>query len=83
MKTSSRILVVSLLFANFVFAQNAPVSRPKILGVAHIGVRTDDLAAARKFYGDVLGYQRLAGGHVVVQVQSPRAVPWVHSHLSV
>ena len=31
--------------------------RPKILGVAHIGLRTDDLAAARKFYGDVLGYQ--------------------------
>jgi catechol 2,3-dioxygenase-like lactoylglutathione lyase family enzyme len=57
MKASSRILIVSLLFANFVFAQKAPVSRPKILGVAHIGVRTDDLAAARKFYGDVLGYQ--------------------------
>jgi len=57
MKASSRILLVSLLFSNFVFGQNAPVSRPKILGVAHIGVRTDDLAAARKFYGDVLGYQ--------------------------
>jgi catechol 2,3-dioxygenase-like lactoylglutathione lyase family enzyme len=35
----------------------APPTRPKIIGVAHIGVRTDDLAAARKFYGDVLGYQ--------------------------
>ena len=39
-------------------AQGPPApARPKILGVAHIGVRTDDLAAARKFYGDVLGYQ--------------------------
>ena len=37
-------------------ASNAP-ARPKILGVAHIGIRTDNLAAARKFYGEVLGYQ--------------------------
>src|SRR5246500_2015185 len=35
----------------------APPTRPKIRGVAHIGVRTDDLAAARRFYGDVLGFQ--------------------------
>src|SRR6266566_2101495 len=33
------------------------VSRPPILGVAHIGLKTDDLTAARKFYGDVLGFQ--------------------------
>jgi catechol 2,3-dioxygenase-like lactoylglutathione lyase family enzyme len=33
------------------------VARPKILGVAHIGLRTDNLEAARKFYGGVLGYQ--------------------------
>jgi catechol 2,3-dioxygenase-like lactoylglutathione lyase family enzyme len=32
-------------------------SRPPILGVAHIGLRTDDLAAARKFYGEALGFQ--------------------------
>src|SRR2546428_3941217 len=31
--------------------------RPPILGVAHIGLKTDDLTAARKFYGDVLGFQ--------------------------
>ena len=57
MKTSSQILLVAFLSAALVFSQNSPVARPKILGVAHIGVRTDDLAAARKFYGDVLGYQ--------------------------
>ena len=34
-----------------------PVTRPKIVGVAHIGLRTDDLAAARKFYTGVLGFQ--------------------------
>jgi catechol 2,3-dioxygenase-like lactoylglutathione lyase family enzyme len=57
MKSSPRMVFVSLLFSCCVFAQNASVTRPKILGVAHIGVRTDDLAAARKFYGDILGYQ--------------------------
>jgi len=29
--------------------------RPPIIGVSHIGVRTDNLAAARKFYTGVLG----------------------------
>jgi lactoylglutathione lyase len=31
--------------------------RPPILGVAHIGLKTDDLSAARNFYGHTLGYQ--------------------------
>jgi lactoylglutathione lyase len=30
-------------------------SRPPIVGVAHIGLRTNDLATAREFYGHVLG----------------------------
>ena len=34
-----------------------PVTRPAIVGVAHIGLRTDNLAAARKFYSGVLGFQ--------------------------
>ncbi len=34
-----------------------PVVRPPIVGVAHIGLRTDNLAAARKFYSGVLGLQ--------------------------
>jgi lactoylglutathione lyase len=34
-----------------------PVTRPAIVGVAHIGLRTDNLAAARKFYSGVLGLQ--------------------------
>ncbi len=32
-------------------------TRPAIVGVAHIGLRTGDLAAARKFYSGVLGFQ--------------------------
>jgi len=35
----------------------APIKRPAIVGVSHIGLRTDNLAAARKFYGQVLGFQ--------------------------
>jgi catechol 2,3-dioxygenase-like lactoylglutathione lyase family enzyme len=35
----------------------AVVRRPAIVGVAHIGLKTKDLAAAREFYGHYLGYQ--------------------------
>ena len=31
--------------------------RPPILGVAHIALKTNDLAAARAFYGKYLGYE--------------------------
>src|SRR5450631_3243433 len=31
--------------------------RPPIVGVAHIGLKTDDLAASRQFYGHLLGFQ--------------------------
>ena len=34
-----------------------PVARPAIVGVAHIGLKTDNLEAARKFYTGVLGFQ--------------------------
>ncbi|MGH9613947.1 MAG: VOC family protein, partial [Bryobacteraceae bacterium] len=43
-----------IVFAPALFA--AP-SRPPILGVAHIALKTNDLAAARGFYGHVLGFQ--------------------------
>jgi catechol 2,3-dioxygenase-like lactoylglutathione lyase family enzyme len=33
-----------------------PVERPPILGVAHIGLETNDMQAAHKFYGDQLGF---------------------------
>lgn len=31
------------------------IERPPIIGISHIGVNTDNLAAARAFYGNVLG----------------------------
>ena len=38
-------------------AQTSPApERPRIVGVAHIGLRTDNLDAARKFYSQQLGY---------------------------
>jgi lactoylglutathione lyase len=44
-------------FASFSFAQIAGApKRPRITGVAHIGLRTDNLEAARAFYGRQLGY---------------------------
>jgi catechol 2,3-dioxygenase-like lactoylglutathione lyase family enzyme len=48
-------LIVSLILAAAVPA--LAQERPPIVGVAHIGLKTDDLAAARQFYGHVLGYQ--------------------------
>lgn len=32
-------------------------TRPPIIGVAHIGLKTDNLAASREFYGKELGFQ--------------------------
>ena len=34
-----------------------PVTRPKILGVAHLAVFVSDLAKARAFYEDFLGFE--------------------------
>jgi lactoylglutathione lyase len=50
------LLAATFLLGAFALAQTAP-TRPKILGVAHIGLRTDNLEGARKFYGGVLGFQ--------------------------
>jgi catechol 2,3-dioxygenase-like lactoylglutathione lyase family enzyme len=45
---------LALILNSFALAQ-AP-TRPKIVGVAHIGLRTSDLAAERQFYGKFLGF---------------------------
>lgn len=54
--TLAFLLLILPGFAQRSLAQAAP-TRPKILGVAHIGLRTSDLAAARKFYTGMLGFQ--------------------------
>jgi catechol 2,3-dioxygenase-like lactoylglutathione lyase family enzyme len=61
-----RILFRALLVAlGFLLAGEGPgasrrgpetLQRPPIIGVSHIGLRTDNLAAARKFYTGVLGF---------------------------
>jgi lactoylglutathione lyase len=38
-------------------SSTSAITRPPIVGVAHIGLKTDDMAAARKFYTGVLGFQ--------------------------
>ena len=51
MKWIAGLCVVAPLFAQ------APVPRPRILGVAHMSLYVSDLAKARAFYEDFLGYQ--------------------------
>jgi lactoylglutathione lyase len=51
-----RRIALALFFLTPAANAQAPV-RPAIVGVAHIGLRTDDMAAARKFYGKMLGFE--------------------------
>lgn len=46
-----------MLSASGLTMRAADVQRPPIIGVAHIGLKTDDLAKSRAFYGHDLGYQ--------------------------
>ena len=56
----SKIAICTAALAALSIAGSAQTSsaptRPHIVGVAHIGLRTDNLEAARKFYGQQLGY---------------------------
>src|ERR1700722_5644397 len=55
-----RSLIISAALATaFAPAPSAQTNlkRPAIVGVAHIGLKTNDLAAARNFYGRDLGFQ--------------------------
>jgi catechol 2,3-dioxygenase-like lactoylglutathione lyase family enzyme len=52
-----RICVLLAALAAALTAQPAEVKRPPIIGVAHIGLKTNDLTAARNFYGRDLGFQ--------------------------
>jgi catechol 2,3-dioxygenase-like lactoylglutathione lyase family enzyme len=60
--TSSALLctaALAVLAASGSAQTNPAPARPRILGVANIGLRTNDLDAARKFYGQQLGYQEV------------------------
>ena len=49
--------LLTMVFACGALAQSGDVKRPDIVGVAHIGLKTNDLAAARNFYGRDLGFE--------------------------
>jgi len=49
------LVALPLMFGLAAVAQNAP-ARPPIVGVAHIALKTNDLAAAREFYSKYLGF---------------------------
>jgi catechol 2,3-dioxygenase-like lactoylglutathione lyase family enzyme len=51
-----RRIAIALLLLTPAGRAQSPV-RPPIVGVAHIGLRTDDMAAARTFYGKMLGFE--------------------------
>jgi lactoylglutathione lyase len=53
-------MAVSAVFAGALasaLTAQTTVKRPAIVGVAHIGLKTNDIAAARNFYGRDLGFQ--------------------------
>jgi len=59
MNFPGRLTLAALLMLPPAISQTIPsaITRPPIVGVAHIGLKTDDMAAARKFYAGVLGFQ--------------------------
>src|SRR5262249_31150777 len=48
-------VLTALFVASFALGQNG-VARPKMLGVAHMAIYVSDLAKARAFYKDFLGF---------------------------
>ena len=48
---------LALILLGGTLAAQTPVARPKILGVAHFAVFVSDLAKAREFYHELLGFE--------------------------
>jgi len=53
----NRIRLILVLLLTTTLAAQSETQRPRILGVAHIALFTSDLAKARGFYEDFLGFQ--------------------------
>ncbi|MGA2185117.1 MAG: alpha/beta hydrolase fold domain-containing protein [Bryobacteraceae bacterium] len=70
-----------LLLLSFGLVAQGAVSRPPIVGVAHVALRTNDLAAARNFYGRVLGFPTLITGTAYFQVNARQYIE-VHPDLT-
>jgi lactoylglutathione lyase len=59
-------------------------ARPQIIGIAHVALQASDLARARRFYGDLLGYAEAAPAgrpHVAVFAVNDRQRLIVHDGL--
>src|SRR5512141_480289 len=54
MKNVVLLLIIPAVLAGFCLAQET--KRPKILGAAHMAIYVSDLAKARAFYKDFLGF---------------------------
>ena len=50
-------LAVALVIASAPWAAGAKPTRPRVLGISHVAFQVSDLAAARAFYEDFLGYR--------------------------
>jgi lactoylglutathione lyase len=57
MKTLTTLLLAGLVALVSQTSAEQPVTRPKILGVAHLAVFVSDLDKARAFYSDLLGFE--------------------------
>ena len=64
MRCFSPIILLTIA-ASVVFAREVP-KRPLIVGVAHIALRTNDMAAERAFYGKGMGFEEISGGRFKV-----------------
>lgn len=61
----SAVVAGAILAAAIVGASaQGPAARPRITGIDHVVLRVSDAAAARRFYGDVLGLLGSIGGTV-------------------
>ncbi len=56
-RTAAFLAAVVVLLSALLAPIPAQAQRPKIPGVAHIGLKTDDILSARNFYGRDLGFQ--------------------------
>jgi peptidoglycan/xylan/chitin deacetylase (PgdA/CDA1 family)/predicted enzyme related to lactoylglutathione lyase len=50
-------LAVAIVIASAPWAAGAKPTRPRVLGISHVAFQVSDLAAARAFYEDFLGYR--------------------------
>jgi catechol 2,3-dioxygenase-like lactoylglutathione lyase family enzyme len=59
LRYSALLIAFTVLLAGISSAAQdaAAPARPPIIGVAHIGLKTDDMSAARQFYTGLLGFQ--------------------------